>query len=47
MVKYNFKSYLEVFEESNYILFVKSYYKLKPSAVKYYRRNLFTYRSRS
>lgn len=36
---YPFKSYLNVFEKANYKLFVKSYYKLKPGKVKYYRND--------
>ena len=39
---YNFNRYLNSFAKGNYILFVKSYYKLKPSAVKYYKNVPFT-----
>ena len=36
---YKFNTYLTTFEKSNYKLFVKSYYKLKASQVKYWRVN--------
>lgn len=36
---YKFNTYLTTFEKSNYKLFVKSYYKLKPSKVKYWRQD--------
>ena len=38
---YRFNSYLNSFEESNYMLFVKHYYKLSASAVKFYRKQPF------
>jgi len=39
---YNFNRYLNTFEKSSYVLFVRSYYKLKPSAVKYYKKLPFS-----
>ena len=39
---YSFNRYLNTFEESNYILFVKHYYNLGASAVKHYRKLPFS-----
>ena len=36
---YNFNRYLNTFEKGNYKLFVKSYYKLSPDRVKYWRKD--------
>lgn len=44
---YRFNRYLNTFEESNYILFVKSYYKLTANRLKYYRKTPFSNRKRS
>ena len=39
--QYDFNRYPNTFEKSNYKLFVKSYYQLKPNEVKYWRPNPF------
>ena len=39
---YDFNRYLNTFEKGNYMLFVKSYYKLDASKVKFYRHLPFT-----
>ena len=39
---YSFNRYLNTFEESNYILFVKYYYKLTANRLKYYRKPPFS-----
>ena len=39
---YNFRTYLNAFEESNYMLFVKNYYKLEAKNVKHYRKLPFS-----
>ena len=36
---YRFNRYINTFERGNYKLFIKSYYKLKPSQVKYWRQD--------
>ena len=38
---YSFNRYLNTFEESNYILFVRSYYNLTANRLKYYRKKPF------
>ena len=44
---YNFNRYLNTFEKSSRVLFVKSYYKLKPGEVKFERRNMFSNKSKT
>ena len=39
---YRFNTYLNAFEKSNYILFVKNYYKLEAKNVKHYRKLPFS-----
>lgn len=44
---YRFNNYLNTFERSSRILFIKSYYNLKANELKFNRLNIFSNKSKS